>query len=80
MVADAAVVGLPDVEAGEIPVGFVDITPGQEVTEEAIVAFIAGQVAAYKQIRRVIFVDQIPKSESGKILRRVLRDDAANTG
>jgi 4-coumarate--CoA ligase len=79
-VADAAVVGLPDVEAGEIPVGFVVITPGQEATEGSIIGFIAAQVATYKQIRRVIFIDQIPKSASGKILRRVLRDDAANAG
>ncbi len=75
-VADAAVIGIPDDEAGEIPVGFVTLKPGQEATEADITAFVAERVATYKQIRKVNFVDAIPKSASGKILRRVLRDDA----
>ena len=43
-------------------------------------AFVAERVATYKQIRKVTFVDAIPKSASGKILRRVLRDDASAAG
>jgi 4-coumarate--CoA ligase len=78
-VADAAVVGAPDEEAGEIPVGFVALKPGHEVTTDEIIAFVAGQVASYKQVRRVTFVDQIPKSASGKILRRVLRDEIVSS-
>ncbi len=73
-VADAAVVGLPDEEAGEIPVAHVVLRPGAEATPEEIQEFVAGQVAHYKQVRRVIITDAIPKSASGKILRRVLRD------
>jgi 4-coumarate--CoA ligase len=79
-VADAAVIGLPDDDAGEIPVGFVALRAGQEATEADIIAFVAERVATYKQIRKVTFVDAIPKSASGKILRRVLRDDAAGAG
>jgi 4-coumarate--CoA ligase len=79
-VADAAVIGVPDDEAGEIPVGFVALKPGQEATEADIIAFVAERVATYKQIRKVNFVETIPKSASGKILRRVLRDDATATG
>jgi 4-coumarate--CoA ligase len=75
-VADAAVIGLADDEAGEIPVGFVVLKPDQSVTEDDIMAFVAGQVATYKQLRRVTFVDAVPKSPSGKILRRLLRDNA----
>ena len=75
-VADAAVVGLPDDEAGEIPVAFVALRAGHQVSEEAIASFVAGQVAHYKQVRTVTFVEEIPKSASGKILRRVLRDGA----
>jgi len=78
-VADAAVVGLPDDEAGEIPVAFVARKPGCDISEEAIVSFVAGQVAHYKQVRKVTFVEEIPKSASGKILRRVLRDEAAKS-
>ena len=65
-IADAAVIGMPDDEAGEIPVGFVALKPGQEATEADIMAFVAEQVATYKQIRKVNFVDAIPKSASGQ--------------
>ena len=76
-VADAAVVGLPDEEAGEIPAGYVVLRPGQSATAEQIQEFVAGQVASYKQIRRLTFLDAVPKSASGKILRRVLREQAS---
>jgi 4-coumarate--CoA ligase len=76
-VADAAVIGLPDEEAGEIPVGFVVLKPGQSATADAIMTFVAEQVAHYKQIRRLEFLDAIPKSASGKILRRILKEQAA---
>ena len=72
-IADAAVVGLPDDEAGEIPVAHVVLRPGAEVTPEEIQEFVAGQVAHYKQIRKVVITDTIPKSTSGKILRRLLK-------
>ena len=75
-VADAAVIGRPDESAGEIPVGFVVLRPGAQSTEQDISDFVAGQVAHYKQLRRIEFIDAIPKSASGKILRRVLRDPA----
>ncbi|MDH4307520.1 MAG: AMP-binding protein, partial [Acidimicrobiia bacterium] len=74
-VADAAVIGRSDDEAGEIPVGYVVLKPGQEASAEDIMAFVAGQVAHYKQVREVRFLDAIPKSASGKILRRLLRDE-----
>ena len=77
-VADAAVIGLPDDDAGEIPAAFVVLKHGQAATTEDIQAFVAEQVASYKQIRKVTFVDAIPKSASGKILRRVLRDQATH--
>jgi len=73
-IADAAVVGLPDESAGEIPVAHVVLRPGAEATPEEIMAFVAGQVAHYKQIRQVVITDTIPKSASGKILRRLLKD------
>ena len=78
-VADAAVVPLPDEEAGEIPKAFVVLKPGEDVSAEDLMAFVADHVATYKQIQDVEFIDEIPKSLSGKILRRVLRDrDAAS--
>jgi acyl-CoA synthetase (AMP-forming)/AMP-acid ligase II len=69
-VADAAVIPSPDEEAGEIPKAFV--VPRGEARTEEIMAYVAGHVAPFKKIRAMEFVDQIPKSPSGKILRRVL--------
>jgi 4-coumarate--CoA ligase len=72
-VADAAVIGEPDPEAGELPVGCVVLKPGQSATAEELRDFVAGQVAHYKQLRAIRFIDAVPKSASGKILRRQLR-------
>jgi acyl-CoA synthetase (AMP-forming)/AMP-acid ligase II len=76
-VADAAVVGLPDEEAGEVPVGYVVLKPDRTASGAEILTFVAGEVASFKQLRQVVFVDAVPKSASGKILRRVLREQAA---
>jgi len=71
------VVGLPDEEAGEIPVGYVTLRPGASSSPAEILQFVASQVAGYKQIRRLEVIEAVPKSPSGKILRRILRDAAA---
>ncbi|KAF9616625.1 hypothetical protein IFM89_030794 [Coptis chinensis] len=73
-VEDAAVVPLPDEEAGEIPVAFVVMNKNAKENEEDIMNFVASNVTAYKRVRVVHFVDTIPKSPSGKIMRRYLRD------
>ncbi len=77
MVADCAVIPHPDEETGEVPKAFV-VKKG-DVSEEEIMAFVAERVAPFKKIRSVEFVDVIPKSASGKILRRILveKDRAA---
>jgi acyl-CoA synthetase (AMP-forming)/AMP-acid ligase II len=72
-VADAAVVPLADEEAGELPKAFVVRKPGAgDVTADELTAFVAARVAPYKKIRQLEFIEQIPKSASGKILRRLL--------
>ena len=73
-VNDVAVIGIPDESAGELPKAFVVRSPGSEVTAEDLQAFVAEHVDSYKHIRLVEFIDEIPKSASGKILRRLLRD------
>ena len=69
-IADAAVIPSPDEEAGEIPKAFVVLK--DEITPEEIMAFVAEKVAPHKKIRLVEVVEEIPKSASGKILRRIL--------
>jgi acyl-CoA synthetase (AMP-forming)/AMP-acid ligase II len=71
-VADAAVVGSPDEESGEVPKAFVVAAGGRDLDVAELQEFVAARVATYKQVRRIEVLDEIPKSASGKILRRVL--------
>lgn len=72
-IADAAVVGVPDAEGEEVPKAFVVKRSGAELTEQQVIDFVAGEVAPYKKVRQVAFIDAVPKSASGKILRKDLR-------
>jgi acyl-CoA synthetase (AMP-forming)/AMP-acid ligase II len=69
-VADAAVIPCPDEEAGEVPKAFVVLRG--EATAEELMDFVEQRVAPYKKVRLLEFTDKIPKSPSGKILRRLL--------
>eukprot|EP01103_Thecamoeba_quadrilineata_P001616 TRINITY_DN11462_c0_g1_i1.p1 TRINITY_DN11462_c0_g1~~TRINITY_DN11462_c0_g1_i1.p1 ORF type:complete len:550 (+),score=118.32 TRINITY_DN11462_c0_g1_i1:18-1667(+) len=76
-IADAAVIGIEDEVWGEVPRAYVVLKNGAKITSEEIKDFVASQVAPYKLLRGgVIFVEAVPKSASGKILRRLLRDQA----
>jgi acyl-CoA synthetase (AMP-forming)/AMP-acid ligase II len=72
-VREAAVIGVPDEESGEVPRAFVALAQGETVSDEDLMAFVNRQVANYKGVRSVVFVDAIPKTASGKILRRELK-------
>ncbi len=72
-VADVCCIGKPDAEAGEVPKAFV-VRRDAGLTAEALLAWAGGRLAGYKTLREIEFVDAIPKTASGKILRRVLRD------
>ncbi|XP_042060269.1 4-coumarate--CoA ligase-like 1 [Salvia splendens] len=74
-VEDAAVVGLPDEEAGEIPAACVVIKTEAKESEEDIIKYVSSNSATYKRVRIVQFVSAIPKSPSGKILRRLIREN-----
>ena len=76
-IQDAAVIGQHDEEAGEIPVAFV-VCQDPAPSQEEIQAYVGSQLSHYKQLHRVTFVETIPKSPSGKILRRLLRDGHGN--
>lgn len=73
-VRECAVIGKPDELAGEVPKACVVLKEGSSATAEELIRFCAGKVAAYKRVREVEFVAEIPKTAVGKVLRRVLRD------
>ena len=71
-IADAAVIPVANEDCGEVPKAFVVLRG--DVAAEAIMGYVAERVAPYKKLRSLEVIDQIPKSPSGKILRRVLID------
>ena len=77
-VADCVVIGKTDPEAGEIPKALVKLRPGEAVTSEDLIEFVGNRIAGYKKVREVEFVTSIPKTASGKVLRRVLIEAERN--
>lgn len=74
-IKDAAVIGKPDEEAGELPLAFVVKQANVQLTENEVIQFVNDNASPAKRLRGgVIFVDEIPKNPSGKILRRILRE------
>lgn len=65
---------LPDEEAGEIPGASVVMSAGAKESEEDMMNYVASNVAHYKKVRVVHFVEAIPKSPSGKIMRRLIKE------
>jgi long-chain acyl-CoA synthetase len=73
-VADCAVVGAPGPDGFEVPRAYVVLRPGARGDGDELMAFVADRVAPYKKVRQVEFVREIPRSPSGKILRRLLKE------
>ncbi|CAA0823364.1 4-coumarate--CoA ligase-like 1 [Striga hermonthica] len=78
-VEDAAVVGLPDEEAGEIPAACVVMSKNAKESEQDMINYVSSNVASYKRVRLLRFVDTIPKSPSGKIMRRLIKETMLNS-
>lgn len=79
-VAEVAVVGIPDEVRGESVTAFVALEPGRRADVDDLRTYASGQLAAYKRPRRIVVIDALPKTTSGKILRRALREgDSATT-
>jgi 2-aminobenzoate-CoA ligase len=77
-VAEAAVIGVPDEVRGQIAKAFVVLKEGQTVSSEALIEFCRGKIATYKMPREIEVVAELPRTPTGKLLRRVLRaKDAA---
>src|SRR2546421_8727701 len=74
-VADVAIIAKPNEEAGEVPKAFVVLRSGYEnLSEDELLVWVNGQIAGYKQVREIEFINAIPRNPSGKILRRVLKE------
>jgi long-chain acyl-CoA synthetase len=78
-VSMVAVSGVPDAEKGELAHAFVVPAPGRSPTEAEILQHCRGLLAAYKVPRAIIFVEDMPKTSTGKILRRALRSPSPQT-
>ena len=76
-IADAAVIGVRDEDGEEIPKAFVVLQDGAELSADEVMEYVGGKVAPHKKVRRVEFIGLVPKSSSGKILRRELRTGGA---
>jgi long-chain acyl-CoA synthetase len=74
-VALVAVVGIPDAKSGELVKAYIQLKPGETATEEEIQSFCKENMAGYKRPRVIEFRDEVPVSNVGKVLRRVLRDE-----
>ncbi len=72
-VVDCGVTGVADAEAGEVPKAFVVLRAGSKVDTDELARFVAERVAGYKQIRQFEVMESIPRTPSGKILRRMLK-------
>src|SRR3989441_595333 len=73
-VADAGVIGKPNEEAGEIPKAFVQLRPNAQATAEELMAFVKERISDYKRVREIEFIEKVPRTASGKILRRELAE------
>ena len=78
-VLEAAVIGLPNEQWGEIVTAVIALKPGQEAGERELVELCRASLAGYKKPRKIVFLDELPKNPSGKILKRVLREKLADT-
>ena len=72
-VADVGVIGVPDEVRGQIAKAFVVLKPGQSLSPEELIAFCKGKIATYKLPREIVIVSELPRTPTGKLLRRVLK-------
>ncbi len=72
-VADVGVIGVPDEVRGQIAKAFVVLKPGESLTADDLLAYLKGKIATYKLPREIVIVNELPRTATGKLLRRVLK-------
>ena len=72
-VEECAVIGMPHTEYGEAVTAFVKVKQGQACSQADLIAFCKERIASYKAPKKIMFVDELPKSPAGKILKREIR-------
>ena len=77
-VSECAVVGLPHEDWGEAVTAFVELSPGAEVTEETLIAYCRERLGGVRTPKQVVFIDELPRSPFGKVLKRDLRRTTRN--
>ena len=78
--AEAAVIGVPDDRWGEVGLACLVVKPGQAITADDVVGHCLGKLAKFKVPQRIEFVDALPRNATGKVLKRVLRDEYVDAG
>jgi len=79
-IKEAAVIGIPDARKGEQPLGFVATNEGSTLDEKAFLQFLRSKLADYKVPKKVVCMPALPRNATGKILKRTLREQAAQAG
>ncbi len=74
-IKEAAVIGIPDIHRGEVPIGFVVLKDGENATEHEIIQYLRERLALYKVPKYIEFRQFLPKNTTGKILKRILQDE-----
>ena len=79
-IKDAAVIGVPDARFHEAVCAVLTRQPGTEISEDEVIAYCRQRLAGYKKPRHVVFVDELPRNPTGKVLKYVLRDEYRHLG
>lgn len=74
-IKEAAVIGIPDIHKGEVPIGFIVLKDGEKATEHEIIQYLRERLASFKVPKYIEFRASLPKNATGKILKRLLQDE-----
>jgi len=74
-IADLAIIGVPDARWDEVGCAVIVVAPGKQLTADDVILFCQDKLARYKIPKHVVFMDELPRNATGKVLKRVLKDE-----